>query len=115
MQYPSGLSPADISAPICPPCTRGLSGAWSADNDRGEGTMSRGVGSFFVPGLALAAATVVMTPSAGAGTDVTTYAYDLQRTGDNPQETVIGTGNAGALALQWSTSVGGPITTQPLV
>src|SRR4051794_8164894 len=67
-------------------------------------------------GSALALAAAVGAGPARAATDVTTFGYDLQRTGLNPQETVIGPGNAGALAPQWSAATGKLILlTQPLV
>ena len=67
-------------------------------------------------GSALALAAAVGAGSARAATDVTTFGYDLQRTGLNPQETAIGPGNAGTLAPQWSAATGKPILlTQPLV
>jgi len=69
-----------------------------------------------VGGLAVALAGTAPAAHAGAATDVTTFGYDLQRTGRNPQETVINPGNAGTLALQWSAAIGRPLLmTQPLV
>ena len=65
--------------------------------------------------LGLTVIAAVAAPGARAGVDWTTYAYDLQRTGYNPQETVIGTGNAGALVRWWSAAFGTQIITQPLV
>ena len=63
-----------------------------------------------------AAALAAVAPCVQAATDVTTFGYDLQRTGLNPQETVIGTGNAGTLALRWSAATGrAALYTQPLV
>src|SRR4051794_11240853 len=67
-------------------------------------------------GSALALAAAVGAGSARAATDVTTFGYDLQRTGLNPQETAIGPGNAGTLALRWSAATGrAALYTQPLV
>jgi outer membrane protein assembly factor BamB len=63
-------------------------------------------------GLLLAAAGGM---SRAQAIDWTTYAFDNQRTGYNPAETTLGTKNVGGLKLGWSTDVGGPITTQPLV
>ena len=60
--------------------------------------------------------------AAGVGTtlrpaqqvDWTTYGYDVQRTGYNPDETVIGTGNVGGLHLSWSVSLGAVMIAQPV-
>src|SRR4051812_50229165 len=69
-----------------------------------------------VGGSALALAAAGGLGPARAATDVTTFGYDLQRTGLNPQETAIGPGNAGTLALRWSAATGGAaLYTQPLV
>lgn len=66
--------------------------------------------------LGLAAA-VVLPPlgAALAAQDWTTYAFDNQRTGYNPGETTLDTKNVGQLKRQWSTGLGGPSITQPLV
>ena len=69
-----------------------------------------------VGGLAVALVAAGSPPRARAATDVTTFGYDLQRTGLNPQETAIGPGNAGTLALRWSAATGrAALFTQPLV
>src|SRR3954470_13122932 len=69
-----------------------------------------------VGGSALALAAAVGAGAARAANDVTTFGYDLQRTGLNPQETVIGPGNAGTLALRWSAATGRAVLlTRPLV
>jgi outer membrane protein assembly factor BamB len=64
---------------------------------------------------ACAAALVLVASAARASTDWTTFGFDKQRTGYNPDETVLGAGNAGSLRQSWSADVGGPILTQPTV
>jgi outer membrane protein assembly factor BamB len=64
---------------------------------------------------AVALLATLAAPPARAGTDWTNFGFDNQRTGYNPDETVLGAGNAGSLRLSWSADVGGPILTQPTV
>jgi outer membrane protein assembly factor BamB len=52
---------------------------------------------------------------AAAEVDWVTYGFDAQRSGYNPDETTIGTGNAGQLAEQWSTKLNGVVVAQPVV
>src|SRR3954471_15800307 len=80
----------------------------------GGGTTRRSAGLLAGGGLAVLLAAAGGMSRARA-TDWTTYAFDNQRTGYNPAEATIGTKNVGGLGLGWSTDVGGPITTQPLV
>lgn len=47
--------------------------------------------------------------------DWTTYAGNLQRTGYNPNETMLTTANAANLHKVWSVNFGGPIDAQPVV
>src|SRR4051812_26360154 len=66
--------------------------------------------------VAAAAALVALAaPSARAGTDWTTFGFDAQRTDHNPDETVLGTGNAPKLKERWTADLGGPSLTQPTV
>ena len=66
-----------------------------------------------------AAAAAILAAIAGApalaGTDWTTFGFDNQRTGYNPHEAAIDTGNVGKLRRLWATDIGGPILTQPTV
>ncbi len=68
--------------------------------------------------LALASLTALgAAPQALArdGTDWTTYAFDNQRPGYNPEEKTLGTGNVRRLHVSWTGALGGPATAQPLV
>lgn len=47
-----------------------------------------------------------------AGIDWSTYGFDLQRTGSNPSETGIGTGNVGNLHVLWSVNLGAVMIAQ---
>src|SRR5256885_8696064 len=51
----------------------------------------------------------------GTGVSWTTYGFDLQRTGYNPSETGIGTGNAAHLHVRWSANLGDVMIAQPVV
>src|SRR5947209_14851535 len=74
------------------------------------------VGRLLALAIGCGAVTVGPVSHARAATDVTTFGYDLQRTGNNPAERVIGTGNVGTLSLQWSAVTGRlRLLTQPLV
>jgi outer membrane protein assembly factor BamB len=71
--------------------------------------------------LAAAAVALALLPAAGAddnqlgaGVSWTTYGYDLQRTGYNPSETAIGTGNAAGLHVRWSANLGAVMIAQPV-
>src|SRR5579859_5310164 len=71
--------------------------------------------------VAATATAVAILPSAaaddnplGTGVSWTTYGYDLQRTGYNPSETGIGTGNAGNLHVRWSMNLGDVMIAQPV-
>ncbi len=46
--------------------------------------------------------------------DWATYGFDMQRTGENPVETVIGTGNASQLHPVWSDDLGAVMVAQPV-
>jgi outer membrane protein assembly factor BamB len=52
---------------------------------------------------------------AQAASDWPTHGFDLARTGANPNETVLGVGNVATLKSQWSVTLGGAITAQPIV
>jgi outer membrane protein assembly factor BamB len=73
--------------------------------------------------LVIATSTAVaLLPTAAAddnplGTAISwpTYGYDLQRTGYNPAETGIGTGNASHLHVRWSANLGDVMIAQPVV
>ena len=56
---------------------------------------------------------VVMSFSARAQTDWSTFGFDAQRTGYNPNETALSAQNVSTLAPIWSKDIGGPILTQP--
>jgi len=67
------------------------------------------------------AVAVALLPAAAAddnplGTAVswTTYGFDLQRTGYNPSETGLGTGNAANLHVRWSVNLGDVMIAQPV-
>src|SRR5438874_11122228 len=57
--------------------------------------------------------------SAGAAPTVSVdwpgYGYDAQRTGYNPNETVLGTGNVGSLTQKWAYDLGAVTIGQPAV
>ena len=57
----------------------------------------------------------VAAPTARAGTDWTTFGFDAQRTGFNPQEKTLGTGNVDKLKEAWTADLGGPSLTEPTV
>jgi len=57
----------------------------------------------------------VAAPTARAGTDWTTFGFDVQRTGFNPQERTLGTGNVRGLKEAWTADLGGPSLTEPTV
>src|SRR5437868_8218469 len=72
--------------------------------------------------VATTATAVAILPSAaaddnplGVGVSWTTYGFDLQRTGYNPSETGIGTGNAAHLHVRWSANLGDVMIAQPVV
>jgi outer membrane protein assembly factor BamB len=46
--------------------------------------------------------------------DWSTYGFDVQRTGDNPDETTIGVGNVGGLHVAWSANLGAVMIAQPV-
>ncbi len=48
-------------------------------------------------------------------TDWPTYGFDVQRSGSNPTETLLGPGTVGRLHLLWRTSLGGATITSPTV
>jgi outer membrane protein assembly factor BamB len=52
---------------------------------------------------------------AAAPVSWTTYGFDAQRTGYNPDETAIGVGNAGELHEAWSAGLGAVAVAQPVV
>jgi outer membrane protein assembly factor BamB len=49
-----------------------------------------------------------------AQTNWPTFGFDQERTGYNPQETILSTQTIPSLTLQWSVNLGGPITAQPI-
>ena len=49
-----------------------------------------------------------------AQTSWTTFGFDQERTGYNPQETALTAQNVSSLSLQWSADLGGPMTAQPI-
>ena len=65
-----------------------------------------------VMGLA-AMLSLMAVPVAQAQTDWTTFGFSAQRTGYNPNETMLSQGNAPGLHLLWSKPVHGPMLTQP--
>src|SRR3954469_8673826 len=74
------------------------------------------VGRLIVLAIGCGAVTAVPVSHSRAATDVTTFGYHLPRTGNNPAERVIGTGNVGTLSLKWSAATGRlRLLTQPLV
>src|SRR3954451_21113232 len=54
----------------------------------------------------------VAAPTARAGTDWTTFGFDAQCTGFNPQEKTLGTGNVDKLKEAWTADLGGPSLTE---
>ena len=54
-------------------------------------------------------------PAKPAAVDWATYGFDLQRTGHNPSELVLGPGNVGQLVPLWSTDVGAVIAASPVL
>ena len=65
-------------------------------------------------GLELLPAAAADDNPLGAGISWSTYGYDLQRTGYNPAETTIGTGNAGSLHVSWTANLGDVMIAQPV-
>jgi outer membrane protein assembly factor BamB len=65
--------------------------------------------------LVIGAVSAVWT-SAGlaAGVSWSTYGFDEQRTGYNPNETILGTGNASSLHALWSDDLGDVMLAQPV-
>lgn len=51
----------------------------------------------------------------GASADWDSFGYDLQRTGYNPLETVVGPGNVGAMQKRWSVNVGEQPAPEPVL
>src|SRR2546430_4389906 len=64
-----------------------------------------------IVGAALAVAAPVAT---AAAVSWLTYGFDEQRTGYNPSETTIGTGNAASLHALWSVDLGDVMIAQPV-
>jgi outer membrane protein assembly factor BamB len=55
-------------------------------------------------------------PPVGTYVDWSTFGYDLARSGNNPNETTISTGNVGTLQPLWSTNLGSTgVTSQPVL
>ncbi|MBV8397592.1 MAG: hypothetical protein JOZ17_02485, partial [Acetobacteraceae bacterium] len=50
--------------------------------------------------------------SANAQADWPTFAFDMQRTGFNPRESILGPQTVSNLHLLWSVDLGGPVTAQ---
>ena len=57
---------------------------------------------------------VVNSPAPADGVDWTTVGHDSGRSGTAPAESQIGTANAASLSQNWSTSLDGKVTAQPL-
>ena len=68
-------------------------------------------------GIAVLAVTLVLPASATteARVDWLRYGFDQQRTGYNPAETTLGTGNVGGLRLLWSASFDSIVETSPVL
>jgi len=67
--------------------------------------------------LTTIAATILLlhgTP-APAQTSWTTFGFDHERTGYNPEETTLSPGNVGGLTAKWNVDLGGTITAQPVL
>lgn len=64
--------------------------------------------------LVLLAAAPSAPAQVGASQDFLTQGYDIQRTGYNPNETILGTGNVAGLHLLWSFDLGDRTNVQPL-
>jgi outer membrane protein assembly factor BamB len=63
--------------------------------------------------MAITVLVAINAPSARAQTDWTTFGFDGQRTGYNPQETTLSAQNVSNLHRNWNSDLGGPISTQP--
>ncbi|MEA2350792.1 MAG: hypothetical protein QOG86_1733 [Thermoleophilaceae bacterium] len=73
-------------------------------------------GRYLFRGLATLAALFVVAPVATAvATDWSTYGYSSSRSGLNPHETTLGTGNVRSLTERWSVDLGGEVDAQPVV
>src|SRR6266852_3091094 len=55
----------------------------------------------------------INAPIARAQTDWTTFGFDAQRTGYNPQETTLSAQNVSNLHLNWNVDLGGQVSTEP--
>ncbi len=55
------------------------------------------------------------TPPPNGHIDWPAYAYDATRSGKNPNETIVGRGNAGSLKLRWSFATSGAVVAQPVL
>src|SRR5690349_12734862 len=64
--------------------------------------------------LLLAAAALLGLPGTALATSWTTYGFDDQRTGFNPDEHVLGAANAGSLTEAWSVKLGAVSNTSPV-
>ena len=53
-------------------------------------------------------------PSAPSAVDWSTYGYDLQRTGYNPDESQLGVANAADLHQSWAVDLGAVMIAQPV-
>src|SRR5262249_53122091 len=65
------------------------------------------------PWALLPAATAANAAPAGT-VDWSTYGFDSQRSGYNPDETTIGVGNAASLHVKWSANLGAVMIAQPV-
>jgi outer membrane protein assembly factor BamB len=63
----------------------------------------------------LAVAVVLAWGGEASAASWSTFGFDVQRTGRNPAEHVLGAAQAPTLSERWVTTVGGQINTQPLV
>lgn len=78
-----------------------------------------GLSSITAAGLTLGWAVLPLGPAGAAHPPVTkvdwgTYGFDSQRTGYNPDESVIGVGNAAGLHTSWSVDLGAVMIAQPV-
>ncbi len=89
---------------------------WHRAARRGRGGVSALADSRLMTAAVLFAAlgsVLLCTGSAAAASDWPMNAYDVQRTGYNPNETVIGTTNVSGLHELWSQNLGAVSNTQP--
>src|SRR5574340_470609 len=81
-------------------------------------TLAFGAMSLLILSSVLIAGTFIthnLTYAVGSSSDWTTYLYSPERTGFNSAETVITPSSAPNLQLLWTATVGGIISTQPVI